>query len=275
MSQANEAERFMLDLINAERAAAGLDAVVLDTRLNASSEDHSSWMLNTSTFAHQGVGGSSAGDRMDAADFDFSGSYGWGENIAWQSERGDPGIQDDVAALHQGLMNSPGHRANILNPEFEALGIGIEVGNFDGFEAVMVTQNFAYTDGDLQPDTGTTPPAPQPPVDQTPEPETPADPAPVPDPDPTPTPDPVPTPTPDPEPPVAENPTPPAPETPTNGMDDPFDQAGCPAYFDWEVQRVAFTPQLTFSEADAEIEPFLDAIQSMLDYAGWDFWGAW
>ena len=114
MSQANEAEQFMLDLINAERAAVGLDAVILDTRLNDSSEDHSSWMLDTSTFAHQGAGGSSAGDRMSAADFDFSGSSGWGENIAWQSARGEPGILDDVTALHQGLMNSPGHRANIL-----------------------------------------------------------------------------------------------------------------------------------------------------------------
>ncbi|MGR3760597.1 CAP domain-containing protein [Roseobacteraceae bacterium NS-SX3] len=155
MSQASTLERQMLELINNERTSRGLQPVQLELRLNESSEDHSSWMLAQDVFSHTGAGGSSAGDRMRAAGFDFSGSWTWAENIAWQSERGAPGLADDVTDLHNSLMNSPGHRANILSPNVEVIGIGIEQGNFNGWDAVMVTQNFARTSAPLQLDTGT------------------------------------------------------------------------------------------------------------------------
>ncbi len=61
MSQADDLERQMLDLINAERATRGLDPVQLELRLNASAEDHSTWMLAVDIFSHTGSGGSSAG----------------------------------------------------------------------------------------------------------------------------------------------------------------------------------------------------------------------
>jgi Ca2+-binding RTX toxin-like protein len=160
MSQASALERQMLDLINAERSARGLDPVQLELRLNDSAEDHSEWMLQQNIFSHTGAGGSSAGDRMEDAGFQFSGSWTWAENIAWQSERGAPGLADDVINLHNSLMNSPGHRANILNPNVEVIGIGIEQGNFNGWDAVMVTQNFARTSAPVQLDTGSGP-APQ------------------------------------------------------------------------------------------------------------------
>lgn len=177
MSRANSFERQMLDLINQERANVGLHQLTLNTLLNDASEDHSTWMINTDRFSHTGQGGSSATDRIRAADFPLEGSWRSGENIAWQSERGANGIEDDVIQLHQSLMNSPGHRANILNPNFEEIGIGIERGNFDGYDGVVVTQNFAttgadtsaYLDADTAPpsDPAPTPPAPTP-VDPTP-----------------------------------------------------------------------------------------------------------
>lgn len=157
MSQASNLERQMLDLINEERAAVGADPVTLELRLNDAAEDHSSWMLNVDRFSHTGVGNSSPGDRMRDADFTFSGSWTWGENIAWQSERGAPGLADDVENLHESLMNSPGHRANILNPNFEVIGIGIERGDYNGWDAVMVTQNFARTGASVQLDQSATP----------------------------------------------------------------------------------------------------------------------
>ncbi len=166
MSIANDFERQMLALINGERVSRGLKALQLEQRLNDSSEDHSLWMLNSGIFSHTGSGGSSATQRMRDADFEFSGSWASGENIAWQSVRGAPGISDDVVNLHTSLMNSPGHRANILSANFDYIGIGIEVGNFNGYQAVMVTQNFAKTSASVLLDTGagTTPPG-------TPEPE--------------------------------------------------------------------------------------------------------
>lgn len=154
MSQASIVEREMLELINAERTSRGLNPLQLELRLNDSAEDHSEWMLNADVFSHTGQGGSSAGDRMRDANFSFSGSWTWGENIAWQSERGSSGISDDVANLHTSLMNSAGHRANILNPNFELIGIGVEIGDYNGWEAVMVTQNFARTSSSVQIDDG-------------------------------------------------------------------------------------------------------------------------
>ncbi|MFW8595464.1 CAP domain-containing protein [Cribrihabitans neustonicus] len=154
MSQADAFERQMLDLINEERTTRGLDPLQLELRLNDSAEDHSEWMLQQDVFSHTGAGGSSAGERMADAGFQFSGGYSWAENIAWQSERGSSGLSDDVAGLHESLMNSPGHRANILSPSAEVVGIGVEQGSFNGWDAVMVTQNFASTGAPVQLDTG-------------------------------------------------------------------------------------------------------------------------
>ncbi|MEL6889240.1 MAG: CAP domain-containing protein [Pseudomonadota bacterium] len=158
MSVASDFERQMLELINAERAARGIDPLTLELRLNDASEDHSTWIDDTLNFSHTGIGGSNPGDRMRDAGFQFSGSWTWGENIAYQSERGAAGISDDVVDLHSSLMNSPGHRANILNPNFELIGIGIEEGDGRGFDAVYVTQNFARTSAPVQLD------VPQPPT---------------------------------------------------------------------------------------------------------------
>lgn len=172
MSTASEVEREMLALINQERTSRGLDPLQLERQLNESSEDHSAWMLNTDRFSHTGSGGSSATQRMQSAGFDLEGSWRTGENIAWQSERGAPGISDDVAQLHQNLMNSPGHRANILNPDFKYIGIGVETGDMQGFDAVMVTQNFATTDAEVvldSDDTAMTPPPAEDPVPEEPE----------------------------------------------------------------------------------------------------------
>ncbi|AXT27349.1 CAP domain-containing protein [Ruegeria sp. AD91A] len=164
MSTASTFEREMLGLINQERTSRGLNPLQLETQLNDSSEDHSTWMLNTDTFSHTGSGGSSATQRMQGAGFDLEGSWRTGENIAWQSERGAPGISDDVAQLHQNLMSSPGHRANILNPDFKYIGIGVETGDMQGFDAVMVTQNFAATDAAVMLDNGNTNTPPVPPT---------------------------------------------------------------------------------------------------------------
>jgi serralysin len=163
MSQASSVERQMLELINQERAAVGVDPLQLELRLNDSSEDYSKMMLQEDFFSHTGPDNSSPRGRMEDAGFVFSGNWSSGENIAWQSERGAAGLSDDVVDLHNSLMNSSGHRANILNPNFDFIGIGIENGDYKGWDAVMVTQNFATTGAQVQIDGGsgnTPPPAP-------------------------------------------------------------------------------------------------------------------
>ncbi|MCY1126450.1 CAP domain-containing protein [Frigidibacter sp. RF13] len=150
MSKANTFELQMFQLINGERAAIGLSPLTLNDRLNDSAETHRRSILYSDVFSHTGVDGSSPQDRMEGAGYRFEGSWRSGENIAFQSERGQPGLSDDVIDLHRGLMNSPGHRANILNPEFKEIGIGLEQGDFTSegttFDSVVVTQNFATSD---------------------------------------------------------------------------------------------------------------------------------
>ena len=153
MTYADQYERYMLDLINADRAKLGADPLMLERNLNQASEDHSKWMLRTDDFSHTGVGGSSPTERMRDADFDFSGAWRSAENIAVQSERGSTGIKDDVADLHASLMASSGHYRNLMNPDLDYIGIGIEVGNFNfgsgSYRSVIVTQTFASTNGSV------------------------------------------------------------------------------------------------------------------------------
>lgn len=153
VTNADALELYMLELVNEERTSRGLNALKLETNLNSSAEAHSQWMLQTNVFSHTGIEASTVTQRIDA-EFDLSGSWRTAENIAIQSERGDSGLMDDVADLHTALMNSSGHRANILNSDLEYIGIGIEFGDFfyssvGSLESVVVTQNFATTQGEI------------------------------------------------------------------------------------------------------------------------------
>ena len=152
MSQASALEQEMLALVNAERAKVGVDPLTFDDNLNSSAENHSSWMLENDLFNHTGVDGTNPQDRAEDAGYVFEGTYAVGENIGWQSTRGEPGLSDDIIEVHEGLMNSPSHRAAILNPLFTEIGIGIEDGDFfiDGreWDSVMVTQNFGTTEAE-------------------------------------------------------------------------------------------------------------------------------
>ncbi|MBM3521535.1 MAG: calcium-binding protein, partial [Alphaproteobacteria bacterium] len=94
-------------------------------------------------FSHTGTGGSSPGQRMQSAGYVFSGSWSWGENIAWATTRAPSGLIDEVELLHTSLMNSPGHRANLLSDSFREVGLGFEVGEYGGREGAFVTENFA------------------------------------------------------------------------------------------------------------------------------------
>src|SRR5687768_10250191 len=145
MSQANAYEQYMLELVNGERAKVGAQPLAFDSNLNTSAENHSAWMISTDTFSHTGAGGSSPGVRIKAAGYEFSGSYAWAENIAWMSTRAPAGLQNEVEQLHTSLMNSSGHRANLLNDTYREIGVGLEVGQYGSYEGAFVTQNFART----------------------------------------------------------------------------------------------------------------------------------
>jgi hypothetical protein len=166
MAQPTAQEQYMLELVNRARLDPTAEAVLYGIDLNQglpsgtisgtskqplafnldlidAARGHSQWMLNTDTFSHTGAGGSSAGDRMEDAGYNFTGSWTWGENIAWQGTTGIPNVTTAVTSQHGGLFKSPGHRKNILNGSFREIGIGTLTGEFSGYNAVMTTQNFA------------------------------------------------------------------------------------------------------------------------------------
>lgn len=149
MPQHSANEQYLLELINAERAKTGAQPLAFDNDLSESAENHDKWMLSADVFSHTGSGGSSPTTRMKAAGYTLSGSWATGENIAWATTRNPTGYTDEVKLLHTNLMNSSGHRANILNPNFREVGLGFEVGDYKGRSSAFVTENFGKTGSDL------------------------------------------------------------------------------------------------------------------------------
>lgn len=149
MPQHSANEQYLLELINAERAKVGAQPLAFDNDLSEAAEGHDQWMLATDIFSHTGSGGSSPTTRMKNAGYVLSGSWATGENIAWATTRAPTGYSDEVKLLHTNLMNSSGHRANILNPNFREVGLGFEVGDYKGRSSAFVTEDFGKTGSDL------------------------------------------------------------------------------------------------------------------------------
>lgn len=126
VDEATEAE--MLLLVNKERIAAGLDPVVADAELTAVARDHGNEMFRLGYFAHESPVTGDPSDRLGAAGIPYLVS---GENLAFAPT---------VEIAHRGLMQSPGHRANILNPAFTRLGVGVIRSENRG---LMFSQEFA------------------------------------------------------------------------------------------------------------------------------------
>lgn len=117
----------MIDLVNRERAKAGLRPVRYDPEMTRVARAHSKDMFARGYFAHDNPDGKDPFDRMRAANVRFIAA---GENLA---------LAQTLEIAHTNLMNSPGHRANILKPQFGRLGIGILDG---GFYGLMISQEF-------------------------------------------------------------------------------------------------------------------------------------
>jgi hypothetical protein len=143
MSQSSALEQYMLELVNAERAKAGAQPLASNATLNDAADTQSQWMIDTDTFSHSGAGGTSPTDRMASAGYDFGGSWASAENIGWVSAHDPAGLQDEVQQLHANLMDSPGHHANLMNPDLREVGIGIADGDYKSWDGVFVTQDFA------------------------------------------------------------------------------------------------------------------------------------
>lgn len=112
-------------LANQSRASVGLGPLAWNGQLACLAAGWSGHIIATGQFVHRDL----------AATLRSPGYEGWrtlGENIL----RG--GATMTAEQMHQAWMNSPGHRANILSPNFRYIGVGLAYGN----GLVAVTQNF-------------------------------------------------------------------------------------------------------------------------------------
>ncbi|WP_338895882.1 CAP domain-containing protein [Streptomyces sp. TG1A-60] len=128
ISTETQAEAAVLQLVNEERAKAGCDPVAANSDLAELAEVFSKDMAARGFFDHTDPDGQDPWDR--AAILGITGLGG--ENIA----RG----QANAEAVMEAWMNSPGHKANILNCDFKTLGVGVHMG--DG--GPWWTQDFGY-----------------------------------------------------------------------------------------------------------------------------------
>ena len=106
-------EQQMLSLVNQERAKAGLPGLQADMNIVKVARLKAKDMINLNYFDHTSPTYGSPFDMMKQ----FGIAYGYaGENLAGAG---------NVQSAHTNLMNSPGHRANILNVNYNKVGIGI------------------------------------------------------------------------------------------------------------------------------------------------------
>ncbi|HEX7082973.1 MAG TPA: CAP domain-containing protein [Gaiellaceae bacterium] len=132
----------VLDDLNAIRARHGLSRLTICAALTATAEQHTREMAADGYFAHPSADGTAFWKRI-ARTYPSTGYGYWsvGENLLWSSPDVDP-----AEALRL-WMNSPEHRANILDPHWREVGVAaVHVasapGAYDGREVTLVTTDF-------------------------------------------------------------------------------------------------------------------------------------
>jgi len=108
-----KSEQNMFLLINEERVKAGVAELRYRTELVPIARAHAEDMWKRKYFGHVSPDGKDVGDRLNEANVSYQIA---GENLA---------LAPTLATAHTGLMNSDGHRRNILDPEFKRVGIGV------------------------------------------------------------------------------------------------------------------------------------------------------
>lgn len=125
----------MLSLLNKDRRLHGLRPVRMQEDLRLVARRHSDDMAKKDYFDHVNLRSESPSDRLRIAGVTDTVS---GENLAKIG-----GYSNPTQFAEDGLMKSPGHRANILNESYNVVGIGVVQ---DSRKVYYFTQNFAHRD---------------------------------------------------------------------------------------------------------------------------------
>jgi uncharacterized protein YkwD len=108
-----KAETLMFAKVNEERKKLAITELVWEPKLVPVGRAHATDMWKRSYFSHYSPEGKDVGDRLNEANIKYSFA---GENLA---------LAPTTQTAHTGLMNSKGHRENILEPKFKKIGIGV------------------------------------------------------------------------------------------------------------------------------------------------------
>lgn len=170
-------EQLVVELINRARANPAAEAQRLSIDLNEglpagtistapkqplaiglfetdAARKHSQWMVDNDVFSHTGAGESSPHGRLQAAGVDFDPPYSSGENIGYRAQKpAVPNQTTTAAQVHDDLFIDKGifdrgHRVNLLTASHKMIGAGIVSGEFDTFNAVMLTTDFTASGDD-------------------------------------------------------------------------------------------------------------------------------
>lgn len=121
----------LINLANSSRSQNGLANLTENSKLTTAAYAKANDMLTNDYFAHTSPAGKMPWDFIKAAGYDYI--YA-GENLAI-------GYVNDQE-LHDAWMNSPTHRANIMNENFREIGIAVVTGEYDGAQTTVVVQMF-------------------------------------------------------------------------------------------------------------------------------------
>lgn len=118
MVQVANVQHSVVASVNHHRAQAGRRAAVVDSRLTAAAQRHSDHMARERIMTHVGAGWTNAGQRVTNAGYRWN---TWAENVA--------AGQTTPAQVMAAWMNSPGHRANILDSRVVHIGVAAAKGS--------------------------------------------------------------------------------------------------------------------------------------------------
>jgi uncharacterized protein YkwD len=119
-----EVKQTTLCLLNRQRKMHGRRALKANRRLARAARKHARDMVDRKYFDHTTPSGVDFVDRIMRQDYvDPGEAWTLGENLAWGSYQ-----LATPKSIVRSWMHSPGHRANILNPRFREIGIGVVVG---------------------------------------------------------------------------------------------------------------------------------------------------
>jgi uncharacterized protein YkwD len=110
----SQAEHQLLDLANQARAEAGLAPLQSDEGLTRAARKHSALMASQKQLSHDLPGEPALPQRLAAA-----------SSLQFSAEGENVGLAPSAAAVHWGFIDSPHHRENLLNPDYNVAGFAV------------------------------------------------------------------------------------------------------------------------------------------------------